>query len=227
MISIITCTIRQENINLVFENYDRQILKEKELIIILNRDEMDINEWQQKAKQYKNVSVFKLPSGVQLGECLNFGIEKSRYDYIAKFDDDDYYAPYYLKEALGALKETNADIVGKHAFFAYIERTKSLVIRFKGQNKFVGAVAGPTLVFKKNITKDIKFRNVTLGEDQLFQKDCRKKGFKIYATSHYNFVLIRKDIQGHTWKIDESEFLKQSKIVTKTNNYQNFVEKDL
>lgn len=84
MISVITCRIRPELMDNVFENYSHQVFKKKELIIILNHDDMDLKQWIQKAKQYPNVFVYQLPSKKTVGECKNFAVKKAKYSYIGK-----------------------------------------------------------------------------------------------------------------------------------------------
>ncbi len=113
MVSLIACTIRDNMMNNIFENFSRQKWEEKELIIILNNDKMEISKWKEKALGYKNVTIYQLPQQKTLGNCLNFGIEKAKFDIVAKFDDDDYYSPYYLIEAMKIFKTTNAQLVGK------------------------------------------------------------------------------------------------------------------
>lgn len=44
MVSVITCTIREEYIENVFKNYEQQLWKDKELIIILNKDTMNLSK---------------------------------------------------------------------------------------------------------------------------------------------------------------------------------------
>ncbi|GAA3329493.1 hypothetical protein GCM10020331_077780 [Ectobacillus funiculus] len=74
---------------------------------------MDINKWRKAAEPYKDVTIYQLPQHVTLGECYNFAIPKARYDYIAKMDDDDYYSPYYLSEAMKGFEVSGASVVGK------------------------------------------------------------------------------------------------------------------
>jgi glycosyltransferase involved in cell wall biosynthesis len=94
-VSVITCTMRPNQIHNIFRNFVNQMFRKKELIIILNRKNMSLPQWLQVAKKFNNVRIYKIP-GATLGACLNFGITKARYSFIAKFDDDDYYASKYL-----------------------------------------------------------------------------------------------------------------------------------
>ncbi|PTX63273.1 glycosyl transferase family 2 [Melghirimyces profundicolus] len=155
-VSVITCTIRPNQIHNILRNFVNQMFRKKELIIILNRKNMSLLQWQQVTKKYKNVRVYQIP-GATLGACLNFGIRKARYPFIAKFDDDDYYAPEYLNQAVHALKTTNASMVGKGGTVTYFKNMKTLAIRkphheskFLYEIKMPGPhLGGGTMVFKK------------------------------------------------------------------------------
>ncbi|RKD24597.1 hypothetical protein BEP19_09475 [Ammoniphilus oxalaticus] len=83
MVSIICCTMRQHFMENAFRNYESQDYREKELIIILNRDDMDRSVWEARARRSSNVTVFQLPESMTLGECLNFGVEQAKYPYVA------------------------------------------------------------------------------------------------------------------------------------------------
>jgi cellulose synthase/poly-beta-1,6-N-acetylglucosamine synthase-like glycosyltransferase len=227
MISIITCTVRENLISNIIDNFTNQLFQDKELIIILNQDEMDINLIKGKIGSIKGVTIYQLPQDYTLGECLNYGIEKAKYDVIAKFDDDDYYGPEYLKEAMNALKKTNANIVGKEEIFVFLKSNNTLLLRGHGlSNKYVKHVSGATLVFEKSIIDKIKFPNLTLGEDTEFQKKCIKYGYRIYSTSRYNFAAIRgNDVNEHTWKISDKRLIEHGEIVAFKEDFKSMVIK--
>ncbi|UHA59780.1 glycosyltransferase [Metabacillus litoralis] len=123
-VSIITCTIRDQFMENVFRNYKQQQWDEKELIIILNKDELNLSKWQKEAENYQNVRVFQLHEGATLGDCLNFGILKANYDYIAKFDDDDCYGPNYLLNSMKAFENDDVFIIGKSSYYVYFTNKK-------------------------------------------------------------------------------------------------------
>ncbi|GGE23146.1 glycosyl transferase [Marinithermofilum abyssi] len=223
-VSVITCTIRPNQIQNIFRNYARQTFNPKELIIILNRKNMGLRRWVQIAKKFKNVRVYK-KSGVPLGVCLNFGIRKARYPIIAKLDDDDYYAPKYLTQAVHALKTTNASLVGKDAHTTYFEGKKLVAVyRPHMQNRYTHHVGGGTFVFKKNVFPRVKFPARTLGEDIIFQQRLVRKGYKIYSTDRYHYVSIRrKNKRTHTWKESDKKGLRHCKIIARSKNYRSYV----
>ena len=226
MISIICCTMRENFIENVFLNYENQVLEAKELIVILNKDDMEVNKWKKRASVSKNVSVYHLNEKRTLGECLNYGIKKARYNFIAKFDDDDYYAPKYLEQSMILFEKTNADLIGKTTVYMYFENEKILSLYKPGkENKFVdGGLRGATLIFKKEISKKVKFPKLNLGEDSFFVNQCFKNNFKLYSANRNNYVCLRFSKKGHhTWKVDNNNLLKRAVIICRTEDYKNSI----
>ncbi|MGM1048179.1 MAG: glycosyltransferase [Bacillota bacterium] len=222
MVSIIMCTMRPTFIDNIFENYKRQRVEKKEMIIILNRDDMDIKYWRKRAKKYKNVFVYRVAEKYNLGACLNYGIRKAKYDIIAKFDDDDYYAPNYLKESLAALARKKASVVGKHTSYVYFEEKKALMLfRDGGENKYRRKVKGGTLVFRRDVWNKVKFDEQQVnGSDSDFLRKCKRKGYRIYSVSNNNYVCIRRrNIQSHTQKTSTRGYMDKCKLVCYTTNY--------
>jgi Glycosyltransferases, probably involved in cell wall biogenesis len=222
MVSIITCTMRPNFMNRIFRNYERQLAKNKELIIILNRDSMDLAKWRKRAKNYRNVRVYQVPEKWTLGKCLNYGIRKAKHRLIAKFDDDDYYAPAYLKESLRALAKKKASIVGKNASYVYFEEKKALMLyREGGEKKYRKRLKGGTLVFRKSVWEKVKFdERRPNGSDQDFLRRCRKRGYRVYSVSKYNYVCIRrKNIRSHTQKTKTKEYMARCKMICRTQHY--------
>lgn len=208
-VSIITCTKRQDYIMNVFKNYRRQRYPIKELIIVINNDNIQIDLYKDMAKQYKNVQVYQLPEKKSLGTCLNYAVEKSQYSYIAKFDDDDYYAPYYLTDSIPAFDKSKADIIGKRAHFMYLRGSNMLILRFHlDENRYVSILPGATLIFKRKIFRKVQFADQSIGEDTQFCLDSIAKGYKVYSTDKYNFLAVRrKNSENHTWVINDKELL--------------------
>lgn len=226
-VSIITCTNRPNYLKNLFRNYIRQRHPKKELIIIVNSNKISLSAYQRLAKKLRNVHVFRLPEHYSLGACLNYAIRKTKYSYIAKFDDDDYYAPYYLTGNLQAFKRTNADIIGKRAHYMYLRGSRTLILRFeKDENRYVSILPGATLVIKRKVFKNVRFPNQNVGEDDMFCMRSMKKGYKIYSSHKYNFVAIRrKNSSNHTWIINDKKLLAESRKIPNVRKYKNFVKR--
>jgi glycosyltransferase involved in cell wall biosynthesis len=226
-VSVITCTNRPLFFDTLLRNFRRQRHKAKELIIVLNNNTMNLSEYRRKVAAHHNIKVYKVPEKFSLGRCLNLGIGRAKYPIIAKFDDDDYYAPNYLMEQVGALHRTGAGIVGKAAHLKFFEGKRLLVIvKPSNKYKFVKYVAGGTLLFKRKLQQRIRFASLTVGEDVNFMRRSRAMGYKLYATSPYNFVGIRrKDKRSHTWKASDKKVMKGSRFVARTINYRKWADR--
>jgi len=226
-ISVITVTNRPEYMLNVFENYNRQNYQNKELIVILNCDLMDLETWKNKANKYTNIKVYQLNKSVSLGMCLNFAVEKSQYEIISKFDDDDYYGPKYLKKTIKAFTYTDAGLVGKATSYVYFEKNKILAIRFPGKElRYVTHMDGPTMLIKREVFDKVKFADIPQGVDTQFSNDCVKKGIKIFSTDKYHHVYVRHASPNeHTWKIDNKKLLSWCKIVKRNvSDYSQYVD---
>lgn len=229
MMTVITCTNREMMMDNVFHNYSIQTMKNKELIIILNKDEMNLDVWRNEAKKYPSVTVCQLPERMMISECKNIAIRKAKYDHIAKFDDDDYYAPAYLQTAWDVfMKNPEADIVGKSSVYFYFQDRKLLCLfSSANENTWTDHVIDSTLSFKKDIFQHVRYRKWKVGTDKIFQRDCIAKGYNIFSTDRYNHTVIRRSNQHHTWKITEQSFIDICTNVVYTNDYQSIVTSPL
>lgn len=226
-VSIITCTNRQSYIKNLFQNYSRQRYPKKELIIVVNSNTIPLSQYQRWAKKLRNVKIFRMPDHYTLGACLNYAVKQTRYSHIAKFDDDDYYAPYYLTDSLQALQRSNADIVGKRAHYMYLRGSKTLILRFpQDENRFVSILPGATLVIKRKVFRKAQFPEQSIGEDDSFCLISKKNGYKIYSAGKYNFAAIRrKNSFMHTWVISDKKLIAHHKKIPNVQNYKRFVQR--
>jgi hypothetical protein len=209
-VSIVTPTIRPQYMERLLNNYARQQWTRKELIIVLNRQGMSIARYEEAARMYDNVRVLQLPAKHPLGDCMNLAASAAQYPYIAKFDDDDYYGPGYLADAMHTFAQTGADVVGKHSFFFYFPHRKLLLLRKRTipAEGNVTRVAGATIVFRASVLEQVRFGKKRQGSDVQFIRDCLKQGLAVRSASPYHFAAIRRaDRLTHTWKVQEKKLL--------------------
>lgn len=208
-VSIITPTNKRKYIHNIFNNYARLEYTCKELIIILNSNELNEEDYKSKSIALKNVRIFQLDESYTLGQCLNFGIEHSRYNYISKMDDDDYYCANYLVDLMNVFAYTDAQITGKMSSFVYFEDSNALYIREpNNQFRYVDVITGSTILAKKEIFQKIQFQHLIVGEDSRFLIDCQSAGIKIYAADKFNYVCMRhKNLQEHTWRMSSEDLM--------------------
>lgn len=208
-VTIITSTNKAKYMDNIFQNYSCQNIKNKELIIILNNNSLQLPEWRKRADQLKNVQVFQLDESVSLGECLNYAVDRSSGEYIAKFDDDDYYAPNYYSDMLCCFLFTEAAVVGKVSHFVYFEKTNILALTNKGRGfSYIDFLSGGTHVIRRDVFTKVKFEKLNLSEDFYFNHQCNLNNLKLYASGPLNYVRVRSTNQDdHTWKIDDQEYI--------------------
>ncbi|ACS98780.1 glycosyltransferase family 2 protein [Paenibacillus sp. JDR-2] len=231
-VTIITSTMRPQHINQLFQNYARQDWTNKELIIIVNKDRAGLQQYQNKAKSFPNVRVFRMSEKSKLGACLNYGASLAKYDYIAKFDDDDYYGPNYISEAMTMFQTSKADIVGKLEIYYFFPHRSTLMLRRRGKSWYtpVSKVAGATIMFHKRVLEKVSFNTkVRQGSDVRFIKGALGHKFRVYTTSPYNFTAMRRaDRSSHTWKITDQNLLRsKGAVLTRTDSYRKRVNRSL
>lgn len=216
--SVITVTKRENCINQIISNYTRQVVSNKELIIIINNDSLNISQYNNLISKLNNIHIYKLPQSTTLGECLNFGVKHSKNNIISKFDDDDYYGPLYLQEVETIFSNIKCDIVGKSKVYMYFERFHELRVKHIGlENEFTNKVMGSTLCFKRTVFDYVSFRKINLQEDKWFNVDCIKNNYKIYSSSSYNHIVFKHlNNDEHTFK-SNLNFLRETSHLIKEN----------
>jgi len=228
-ISIVTTTKRPNYINQIFSNYLRQDYNDKELIIVLHNNSIDINILSEKANQYPNIKVFQVDESINFGECKNFAFNLAKFDYIAIFDDDDFYAPNYLKQSIAPFSYTKCDIVGKRTCFMYFEANKSLgIFAPNNENVFLknSYVMDSSMIIKRKVFQQIGFPNTKHPAEVLtkFQDICFKNNIKIYSAHRFNYVVHRHNISDHTWNVEDEKMLKWCRILKKdVTDYSKYV----
>lgn len=227
-VSVITCTNRQNFLRNLIRNFKRQRIRRKELIIVVNDNNIPLMPYWRLARKHRNIKVFRMPGHRTLGACLNFGVRQSKYRFIAKFDDDDYYAPHYLTGSLRALRRTSADIVGKRAHYMYLRGSRKLLLRFEhDEHRYVKRLPGATLVFRRKVFNKVKFPNRSNGEDDIFCTRSRRMGYRVYSAGKYNFAAIRrKNSSRHTWIISDKELITHHRVIPHVRNFKKFVRRN-
>ncbi|MEH7480108.1 glycosyltransferase [Neobacillus drentensis] len=227
MISVVACTNRHGFVPNIIENFRRQSLIEKELIIIVNSSTLKVD-----IAGYK---ILQFPEEVSLGECLNKGMSLANFDYVTKMDDDDYYGPEYLKEVYEALVQKNADVVGKRSFYIYFNKNEELRlynpnrenqwIVNNGPYKSSYFLSGATLAFKKKILDKISFPDVNVGEDSGFQRLCFENELKMYSLSKEHYAYIRYNDPRHHHSDAREQFLRRrSNLIVNTTSIEKYFE---
>ena len=112
------------------ESMIKQTLSPKQIVII--KDGILTEELEKVLKKYKRkfpklIDIYELEKKLGLGEALKYGIEKCKYEYVARMDTDDIAPEYRLEEQAKILKSNpELDIVGGY-IEEYDENMKKLI----------------------------------------------------------------------------------------------------
>lgn len=213
-ISVIVSTNRPEQLDHVLTQVGRQTGVDLELLYLTHGFELDAAEFRRKVDS-NDIAEATLLAGNQewtLGRCLNELVHRAQGDYIAKFDDDDYYAQHYLQDQFNAITYSGADVVGKQASYLYLESRDLMILRNPGhEHRWTDFVAGPTLFAPAAIFREIPFDDVSRGEDTAFLREASLLGKRIYSSDRFNFMQSRA-ATGHTWEVEDLEFLANGRV---------------
>lgn len=150
-----------------------------------------------------------------LGANYNQMLERVDADFIAKMDDDDLYGDFYLFESLMAADYARAEVVGKRAHYVALEDMGVTVLRFpEWEHRYGSFLAGPTIVARTDLARDVRFPDSTTGEDTGFLRAASAQGATIYSASRFGFIQRRTATSGHTWSISSAEVLATGDLAT-------------
>jgi glycosyltransferase involved in cell wall biosynthesis len=210
LVTAICVSQRPEFLAHVHRQLSRQKHKHVELIFVQNSDEFIEEEIRSRFSGFERFRLIGVPPERMLADGLNAALEVATGDYVAKIDDDDYYGPDYISDALLAFDYApTIGLVGKRTFFAYMEATDETVLRFPGQSyKYCRQVHGGTLLWDRRRLEDLRFDPVKRGTDTKFLESVRRLGVPIFSTDAFNFIHVRyTDKSRHTWTIEDDEFV--------------------
>ena len=208
-VSVVIPTCRPKNVTHALENFARQSYQEKELLLVLNNASFDIDAIRAQARAFPNVHVLQMEGQPTLGACLNRAVREASGAYMAKMDDDDHYGARYISDMMLAVAYSDAEILGKGAYFAHLEGPNKMALReVRVDHQHTDTVAGASLTVRREVLERITFQNRNNGEDTAFLKEAVQAGCRIYSADRFNYVMVRRaDPAKHMWKVKDAQFL--------------------
>ena len=207
-VSVLMPTMRPENVSQCLENFSKQVYPHKELILILNNAEFDLDAIRKEIEGIPNVQVLYVDGRTTLGDCLNRGVEAASGQYVAKMDDDDYYGERYLSDSVLAASFSDAEVVGKGSFYMYFEDSDTTALaEVAREHTFTHFVTGGTLFIRADVARKIPFDSISLREDTNFLHAAGQAGCRIYAADRFNFIRVRtRRLSDHIDPTPDTEF---------------------
>lgn len=207
VVSVVMATLRPENLEFALTQIRAQRGVGIEILVGTHGFRVD-------SSKYRGIKFFEYPLSMPLGQCLNRLVGESSGDYIAKMDDDDLYAPDYLRDQVNGLRFSGATVVGKQASYLYIEESDELILRKHWrEHLWTDMVLGATLVAERQVFQDTKFPEISKGEDTSFLEQVLQKGGSVYSTDRFNYIQVRS-IGGHTWEVSNTELKRTGQVET-------------
>lgn len=215
-VSVITATNKLNQLDYLIDNFKKQTLKHKELIVVLNDDLFELEKIKNKYKE-ENIKFIQIPEKENLSYCLNRGVETSTGEYIAIMDDDDAYSVDYLKNALLNHLRYKADVSGVCEHYMYIPEIDYFGLFHKGLEHKIfknrGYLIGGSILYNKSVWDKIKYKEeekyINGTCDVYFINQAIQHGFTVYSRKKDDFVYIR-DSQKHSFNRDYSHFMEQT-----------------
>ncbi len=157
--------------------------------------------------------VERLPDSMNLGQVLNVLTERADRPLVAKWDDDDWYAPCHLADLVMAREYSGAPLVGKAAEFVYLEALDVTIRRFAtGSERWSTTVAGGTLLLSTDDLQRVRWADVPRQVDRRLIEAMAHQGLQCFRTHGFGYVLRRRshELADHTWNVDDAYFLRHS-----------------
>lgn len=179
---LVSCTMvtrdRREFVLQSIRYFYRQDYKMRELVII-DEGSQDLSR---AMEEFEEVRYCRVPAGLTIGDKRNLACEMAGGEFIAHWDDDDWYSPQRLSSQMAPLLAGTAEISALSAgVFFDLQRWRFWRCSPKVHRcMFVGDVHGGTLVFRRDLFGNgLRYRSLSLAEDAYFLCEAKRRGARV------------------------------------------------
>ena len=182
---------RRPFVPLALSHFARQNYPRKELIVVDDGSD-PIGDLFEGAEDVRYVRV---PRRTSIGGKRNLAVSEARGEFIAHWDDDDWYAPDRLRYQLAPLLSGRADLTGL---------VNTFVLELPGGNfwtvlpqlhrrMFVGDVHGGTVVYRRSVLDHgVRYPETNLAEDAALIRQAQRRGQRLMRLDNEGlFVYVR------------------------------------
>lgn len=149
----------------------RQTWDRRELVVI-DDGERDIGD---RLPSDPRIVHVRIPRGSKLGDKRNLACERARGDIMVHWDDDDWYAPWRLHYQISQLHDCSAALVGidrLHYIAPWADSPDSLAWQYTYPAEGPPWLAGGSLAYTRALWQSVRFRSLSVGEDNDFVARC-------------------------------------------------------
>jgi glycosyltransferase involved in cell wall biosynthesis len=196
---------RRSFIPLTLKCFRAQTYPNKELVVVDDGTDAVGDLLEREA----DVRYIRVPPRRTIGAKRNLACERSRGEFIAHWDDDDWYAPQRLQVQCEPLLSGTADITGlTNRFVLEVPRGQFWTTADRlHQQMFVADVHGGTLVYRKSILQDqLRYPEADLAEDAAFIRLAMRRQKRLARLENPGiFVYLRHG--RNAWRFETGKFL--------------------
>jgi glycosyltransferase involved in cell wall biosynthesis len=186
----------------------RQDYEPRELIVVDDGDD----GLAERLPDDPRVRYLRARPGESIGAKRNRACAEARGDFVAQWDDDDWYAPTRLSAQLAPLIDGRADVTGlRTPVFFEVEPWRFWAVDDALHRRlFVGDVHGGTLVFARRVWESMaQYPAASLAEDAAFLTRARARGARLARVEGDGlFAYMRHS--GNAWRFACGEYLDPS-----------------
>lgn len=215
-IDVMVPSNRIEQLDTIFDNVVRQTWPNVRLVLVEHGIRFDRGHIRSRAQDAGlDVRLVTVDESVVLGDVFNRGFEATESEYVAKMDDDDFYAPEYLWDLWTALDYSAGDVVGKWAHYVYLEGTDTTVFRFRqAEHSYTDVVAISTILMRRDVLDLHRFPAIPFGSGSRFLRALGELGVRVYAADRWNYLYYRhSDRSANTFPISDHDLMSQAEVV--------------
>lgn len=189
---------RPENLTHVLENFARQKFPFKKLVLVANG-----NARRLASPLLASWDKVWLTSDAHQSDAKNTALSEIRKrggGFTVVMDDDDWYGPQFLTEAVGYAK--TYDVIGKARHFMSVDGNLWLCSRERRGRPQSWLTGGTIACWAENAPE---YPRVSSGEDAEFCTRAERQGMRIFGTDVYHYLYRRSSASDHAWRISAED----------------------
>lgn len=203
-VAVVVPTNKESIIPRIVKTFLNQTYKNKELLIVLNDNKMDVASFEETYGFLENVSFISVDENRHICSCLNESTKHLSKDvtHVVRFDDDDLYYPAYIEQAMKVHTKHRADLSGVEKFNvllvedAYIGKMKNGVENTLLVNpKHPVGIIGGSMILNRSLLETLPFdeqnEEVWGANDTFYGQKAILEGKRVYARDSQNFLYVR------------------------------------
>tara|TARA_X000001036_G_scaffold124191_1_gene117701 strand:- start:193 stop:957 length:765 start_codon:yes stop_codon:yes gene_type:complete len=203
---------KEKSVDVIMPNYNKgkyikeainsvinQSYKNWKLLIIDDSSKDSSRKILKKFKGKKNIKIFMLKKNKGPSFCRNYGLDKSKSDFIAFLDSDDCWTKNKLKFQINFMNKKKYPFT----FTDYVPILENKKLKSTNIDdtftfdRFINnsSINTSTMILERKFTKNLKFRNLNLMEDYIFKCDLMRKTnipFKKFSKATAIYRIIEK-----------------------------------